>query len=340
MTNSPSLQEIAAQLVAPHKGILAADESLGTIEKRLAKIGLPSSEENRRAYREHLFTTPNIEAYLGGVILFDDTIHQQASDGISFPSLLTERGIIPGIKVDKGGWRLPFHPDELVTEGLDGLHDRLKEYFDLGARFTKWRGIFGIGDGRPSDYAIRTNADALARFATLSQEAGLVPIVEPEVLLDGNHTILESEAATRRVLDVVFSTIQAAKADLTGMLLKPNFVTSGLAVPDDQQASDEEVAERTITVFRSAIPESVPGIVMISGGQSPVVATRRLSVITRMFRDLPWPISFSYGRALQGEAIETWQGDPANVPAAQQVFLSRLKLVAAARDGSYTDTME
>ncbi len=340
MPVSPTLQEIAKQLVAPHKGILAADESLGTIEKRFASIGLPSSEENRRAYRELLFTTPTIEQSLGGVILFDDTIRQSSSDGISFPSLLTERGIIPGIKPDKGGKPLPFHPNETVTEGLDGLRDRLKEYFDLGARFTKWRGIFGIGDGRPSDYAIRTNADALARFAALSQEAGLVPIVEPEVLLDGDHDILASEAATRRVLDVVFATLQAAKVELPGMVLKPNFVTSGLDVPDEHQASDEEVAERTITLFRSVVPDSVPGIVMISGGQSPVVATRRLSVIARMFRDLPWHLSFSYGRALQGEAIETWQGDPTNVSAAQQSFLHRLKLVAAARDGQYREDME
>lgn len=340
MTDSPSLQEIAQRLAAPHKGILAADESLGTIEKRFTTIGLPSSDENRRAYRELLFTTPEIEQYLGGVILFDDTIRQSSSDGISFPSLLTERGIIPGIKPDKGGKPLPFFPDETVTEGHDGLRARLKEYFDLGARFTKWRGIFSIGDGRPSDYAIRTNADGLARFAALSQEAGLVPIVEPEVLLDGSHDILASEQATRRVLDVVFSTLQAAKVELSGMVLKPNFVTAGLAVPESQQASDEEVAERTVTLFRAVVPEAVPSIVMISGGQSPVVATRRLNQINRIYQELPWQLSFSYGRALQGEAIETWQGDPANVPAAQQSFLHRLKLVAAARNGNYIDSME
>lgn len=340
MTNSPSLQKTAKQLMAPHKGILAADASLGTTEKRFKAVGLPSSPENRQAYNEMLFTTPNIEQYLNGIILFDEAIRSQSTDGISFASLLIERGIIPGIKVDKGAKVLPYYPEEKATEGLDGLRERLKEYADLGARFTKWRGVYSIGPGQPSDYIIRTNADAIARYAALAQEAGLVPIVEPEVLLDGTHTIRESEEATRRVLEITFSTLQAARIDLTGMLLKPNFITSGLEVPDDQQASDEEVAERTITVFRSVVPESVPGLVMISGGQSPVVATRRLNVIARMFRDLPWPLSFSYDRALRGEALETWQGNPENVPAAQQAFLHRLKLVAAARDGEYNESME
>src|SRR3989440_4746389 len=331
------LESTARALVAENKGILAADESDGTIKKRFDSIGVESREENRRAYRELIVTTEGIEEYISGVILFDETIRQSSTDGTPFPQLLERRGIIPGIKVDKGAKPLANAPGETVTEGLDGLRGRLEEYRGLGARFAKWRATYSIGDGIPSEYCVWTNAHALARYAGLSQEAGLVPIVEPEVLMDGDHTIDHSFEATSRVLHAVFTELRDQRVHFEGILLKPNMVLSGYSA--SQQASHDEVAEQTLRCFRRHVPAAVPGIVFLSGGQSDEDATANLNAING-HGPHPWELSFSYGRALQAPALKAWGGDPANVEAAQKAFSRRAEFNSAARSGSYAPEME
>jgi fructose-bisphosphate aldolase, class I len=327
------IESIARLLVTAGKGILAADESTGTIEKRFRTVGVQSTRETRRAYRNLLLTTPGIEAHLSGVILFDETIRQAADDGATFVELLTSRGIIPGIKVDLGAKPLAGAPGEKVTDGLDGLRERLAAYCDLGARFTKWRAVIGIGSDLPSDYTIRVNAHALARFAALSQEAGLVPIVEPEVLMDGDHAIERSFEATSRTLETVFTELVLQRVKLEGMLLKPNMVVSGYECRE--QATHAEVAAWTIRALRRHVPAAVPGIVFLSGGQSDEDATANLVALNRVGGQ-PWQLSFSFGRALQAAALKAWAGDPANVPAAQRVFADRAALTGAARSGIWS----
>src|SRR5256714_14350115 len=280
MTDVAELEATAKALVAEGKGILAADESDGTIKKRFDSIGIESTEESRRAYRDMLFTTEGAEEFISGVILFDETIRQSYADGTPFPKLLESKGIIPGIKVDKGAKPLALAPGETITEGLDGLRERFEEYRGLGARFAKWRAVYSIGDGRPSEYAVWTNAHALARYAALAQEADLVPIVEPEVLMDGTHTIEESYRVTARVQHAVFTELRDQRVDLEGMLLKPNMVLSGYDCPE--QASVQEVAEQTIRCLRHHVPPAVPGIVFLSGGQSDEAATEHLDAINRL----------------------------------------------------------
>jgi fructose-bisphosphate aldolase, class I len=331
------LNTIAAAIVAPGKGILAADESSGTIEKRFRSIDVASTEEHRRAYRELLFATDGAGEFISGVILFDETIRQAAADGTPFPVLLDRQGIIPGIKVDKGAKALAGFPGEKVTEGLDGLRGRLAEYRDLGAKFTKWRAVITIGDGIPTSTCIDANAEALARFAALSQEAGLVPIVEPEVLMDGGHTIQRCFEVTADTLASVFAALRAHRVGFDGMLLKPNMVLSGSECPE--QAGVQEVAEATVRCLRDNVPASVPGIVFLSGGQSDEAATAHLNAMNRLGPQ-PWQLSFSYGRALQAPALKAWKGEPANGPAAQRAYYHRARLNGAARFGRYSEEME
>ncbi|MCC9075208.1 fructose-bisphosphate aldolase class I [Litorilinea aerophila] len=331
------LEATARALVAPGKGILAADESTGTIKKRFDTIHLESTPETRRAYRELLFTTDGVEEFISGVILYDETIRQQAQDGTPLPQVLSRRGIIPGIKVDKGAKDLAGFPGEKVTEGLDGLRERLAEYRELGARFAKWRAVIDIGDGIPTRTCIMANAHALARYAALCQEAGLVPIVEPEVLMDGSHDIERCAEVTEATLRAVFGELYEARVYLEGTLLKPNMVIAGKKCP--RQASTQEVAEATVRILRRAVPAAVPGIVFLSGGQSPVQATENLNAMNAMGSH-PWELSFSYGRALQEPVLQAWRGDPANVAAAQQAFYHRARCNSAARYGKYTPAME
>lgn len=335
--DTQELASVARALVAGGKGILAADESSGTIKKRLASINLESTEENRRAYRDLLFTSPGVEEHISGVILFDETIRQQALDGRPFPALLAARGMLPGIKVDKGAVPLPGAPAEKLVEGLDGLRPRLEEYRGLGARFTKYRAVITIGEGIPSPYCIAANAEALALYAAYSQEAGLVPIVEPEVLMDGDHSIERCELVTRDTLESVFHHLSLAGVLLDGMLLKPNMVISGKG--NERQAGVQEVAEATVRTLLRSVPAAVPGIVFLSGGQSPEQATEHLSAMNRM-GPCPWELSFSYGRALQEHSLKAWQGEPSNVPQAQQVFAERSRLNGLARFGKYSRDME
>ena len=335
-----STNELAATaraLVAEGKGILAADESTGTITRRLDTIQVASTPENRRAYREMLFTAPEVEAYISGVILYDETIRQQGSDGTPFPALLAARGIMPGIKVDTGTADLAGFAGEKITEGLDGLGKRLDDYRGIGARFAKWRAVITIGPGCPTAYGIAANAHALARYAALSQQAGLVPIVEPEVLMDGDHTIARCAEVTHLTLRRVFDELHAHRVQLEGILLKPNMVLSGKDCA--QQAGVEDVATATLDCFRRTVPAAVPGIVFLSGGQSAVRATEHLNAMNRRGGQ-PWELSFSYGRALQGPVLEAWQGQPANVPAAQEFFRQRAKCNGAARFGKYAGDME
>ena len=331
------LHETARALVAEGKGILAADESGGTIKKRFDSIGLESTEENRRAYRDMLFTTPGVEDYISGVILFDETIRQQALDGTPFPELLASKGIIPGIKVDEGAKPLAGAEGETVTEGLDGLRARLEEYRGLGARFAKWRATYTITDDLPSDYCIWTNAHALARYAALCQEAGIVPIVEPEVLQDGTHTIERSYHVTCRVLAAVYTELYDQKVDVEGMLLKPNMVLSGYSASG--RAGVEEVADSTLRCFYKHVPAAVPGIVFLSGGQSDEDATAHMNAMNAKGPH-PWEISFSYGRALQAPAIKAWGGKAENVEAGQRAYYHRAKMNSAARTGAYAPAME
>jgi fructose-bisphosphate aldolase, class I len=334
---SDQLRQTAEALVAPGKGILAADESGGTIKRRFEAIGVESTEENRRAYRDLLFTAEGAEQWISGVILFDETIRQQSSDGTPFPQLLESKGVIPGIKVDKGAKPLANARDETITEGLDGLRERFEEYRSLGARFAKWRGVYSIGGGRPSEYAVWTNAHALARYAALAQNAGLVPIVEPEVLMDGTHTIERAYHVTSRVQHAVFTELRDQRVELEGMLLKPNMVLAGYESP--QQASVQEVAEQTIRCLRHHVPAAVPGIVFLSGGQSDELATEHLNAIVSLGPQ-PWQLSFSYGRALQAPAQKAWAGSAGNVAAAQQAYLERARLNGLARDGRYSPELE
>jgi fructose-bisphosphate aldolase class I len=331
------LERTARALVAPGKGILAADESSGTIKKRFDSIGVESSEENRRSYREMLFTTPGMDEFISGVIMFDETIRQSTAGGVAFPKVLESLGVIPGIKVDRGAKPLAGFPGETVTEGLDGLRERLAEYRERGARFTKWRAVITIGDGIPTQTCIDANAEALARFAALSQEAELVPIVEPETLMDGDHTIDRHYDATRRTLEAVFDRLFVHRVELTGTLLKTNMVLSGKSAPE--QAGVEEVARWTLRVLRESVPPAVPGIVFLSGGQSDEAATAHLSEMNRI-GGVPWELSFSYGRALQAPALKAWAGKGENIEAGQRAFYQRARLNGAARSGSYTSDME
>jgi fructose-bisphosphate aldolase, class I len=331
------LQSTAEALVAEGKGILAADESTGTIKKRLDSIGVESTEETRRAYRDLLFTTEGAEEFISGVIFFDETIRQSTSDGTPFPKLLENKGIIPGIKVDIGAKPLALTDGETITEGLDGLRGRLDEYRELGARFAKWRATYSIAPEKPSEYCVWTNAHALARYAALCQEAGLVPIVEPEVLQDGTHTIAESRKATGRVLQAVYTELHDQRIDFRGTLLKPNMVLSGYEA--SERASVEEVADVTLECFYKHVPAAVPGIVFLSGGQSDEDATINLNAMNA-HGPHPWQLSFSYGRALQAPALKAWGGKPENVEAAQRAYYHRAKMNGAARTGMYAPEME
>jgi fructose-bisphosphate aldolase class I len=331
------LAATARALVAPGKGILAADESDGTIKKRFDSIGVESTEDNRRAYREMLFTTEGAGDHISGVILFDETIRQSSADGTAFPRLLEQQGIIPGIKVDKGAKALANAPGEKITEGLDGLRERLAEYVGFGARFTKWRAVITIGEDIPSEYCFWTNAHALARFAALSQEAGLVPIVEPEALMDGDHSIERSYSVTSRMLNAVFTELHDQRVELEEMLLKTNMVLSGYEASD--RAGVEEVAEQTLRCLRRNVPAAVPGIVFLSGGQSDEDATAHLSAMNAI-GGAPWELSFSYGRALQAPALKAWAGEEANLPRAQEAYLHRARMNGLARSGSYRPELE
>ncbi|MEQ9010051.1 class I fructose-bisphosphate aldolase [Algiphilus sp.] len=331
------LEETARKMVAPGRGILAADESTGTIKKRFDSIQVESTEENRRAYRDLLFTTPGAEEYISGVILFEETLYQKTSDGTPFAKLLADRGIVPGIKVDKGAKALAGAPGETVTEGLDGLRERLTDYFQAGARFAKWRAVITIGDGMPTDYAIATNAHALARYAALCQEANIVPIVEPEVLMDADNTIEVCEDVTRRVLDATFAELIKQRVVLEGMVLKPNMVISGKQCP--QQADVETVAAATLRTLMRCVPSAVPGIAFLSGGQSDALATQHLDAMNKR-GSAPWALTFSYGRALQAAALKAWGGQSSNVEAAQKAFFHRAKLNGLAATGRYSEAME
>ena len=331
------LRATATALVAPGKGILAADESSGTIKKRFDSIQVESTEDRRRDYRELLFTTEGAAEFISGVILYDETLRQHTADGTPLPEVLSGQGVIPGIKVDTGTTGLAGFEGEKITEGLDGLAKRLAEYRELGARFTKWRAVITIGEHIPSLTCIQANAEALGRFAALSQEAGLVPIVEPEVLMDGDHTIERCDRVTRDTLAEVFGALRRHRIRFDGMLLKPNMVLSGGDCPT--QAGVEEVARATVDALVDTVPASVPGIVFLSGGQSDEAATAHLNAMNRL-GGAPWQLSFSYGRALQAPALKAWKGETANGPAAQRAFLHRARLNGAARSGSWTEAME
>jgi fructose-bisphosphate aldolase class I len=337
--NIDELKSVAQAIVAKQKGILAADESNPTIKKRFDSIKVESTEENRRRYREILFTTEGIERYIGGVILFDETLRQSSRDGMPFAQLLSGRGIIPGIKVDKGAKALALHPGNKVTEGLDGLRDRLAEYKQLGAKFAKWRAVIEIDEQNvPSTYAIRANAHALARYAALCQEADIVPIVEPEVLMDGAHDIERCNVITSQMLESVFSELNAHGVLYEGMLLKPNMVIPGMKCPN--RTSAEEVAQASVRCLRRYVPAAVPGIVFLSGGQSAEDATDNLNAMNAMNANPPWQLSFSYGRALQAPVLAAWKGQESNVAEAQRAFFKRCQLNGLAREGIYSRAME
>jgi fructose-bisphosphate aldolase class I len=338
MDYAKQLRETAKAMVAPGKGILAADESSGTIKKRFDTINLESTEENRRSYREMLFTTPGAEDYISGVIMYDETIRQGLKDGTPFAQVLENRGVIPGIKVDKGAVQLPRSPEEKVTEGLDGLRQRLVEYREMGARFTKWRGVIDIiGADIPTPYCLSVNAQALARYAVLCQEEGLVPIVEPEVLMDRDHTIERCYQVTCDTLQRVFAELYAQRVVFEEMLLKPNMVVPGKK--SSAQVDHKTVAEMTISALRTCVPAAVPGIVFLSGGMSDEDATARLNEMNKLGPH-PWELSFSYGRALQAAALDAWKGDPANFEAGQKAFFHRAKMNGLARSGDYAESME
>ena len=328
----------ARALVAPGKGILAADESFGTIEKRFKTIELESTEENRRSYREMLFTTEGLEGAISGVILFDETIRQTGSDGTRLAEVLSAKGMVPGIKVDKGTTSLAGFPGEKVTEGLDGLGRRLVEYKDLGAKFTKWRAVIGISEHTPTHYCINANAHAMARYAAMAQEQGFVPIVEPEVLMDGDHSIERCYDATARTLHATFRELFEAGVELEGTLLKTNMVLSGKDAPE--QAGVEEVADATVRCLLEHVPPALPGVVFLSGGQSDEKATEHLNAINQHEDAGPWELSFSYGRALQAPALEAWKGDASNIAAGQEALQKRARLNGAARFGRYSPDME
>ncbi|MDQ6630289.1 MAG: fructose-bisphosphate aldolase class I [Verrucomicrobiota bacterium] len=331
------LETVANSLVAPGKGILAADESNPTITKRFDTIGLKSTEENRRAYRETLFGTPSLNEFISGVILFEETLRQKNSRGVSLAEALTEQQIIPGIKVDKGVEPIPNFPEEKVTAGLDGLRERLAEYYQLGARFTKWRAVISIGEKVPTDFGRKMSARGLACFAALSQEAGMVPIVEPEVLMDGAHTIERCAEVTEEILHKVFYELREQRVRLEQMLLKPSMVISGEDC--SEQAGIEDVAEKTLRCLRRTVPAAVPGVVFLSGGQSDALATAHLNAMNKL-NHVPWQLSFSYGRALQAPALKIWKGAAANISAAQKALYHRAKCNSLARYGHYFAEME
>ena len=334
-----SLEGIAQAMVARGRGILAADESAPTIKRRFDSIGLESTEESRRTWRELLITAPGGGECLSGMILFDETLRQSTSDGVPFPQALESQGILPGIKVDTGAKDLAGHPGEKVTEGLDGLRERLAEYVGLGAKFAKWRAVITIGaDGRPSAACIHANSHALARYAAHCQEAGVVPIVEPEVLMDGDHTIERCHEVTVRAQREMYAEMEAQGVHLPGTILKPSMVVSGNTCAE--QAGVDEVAERTVACLRDAVPASVPGVVFLSGGQSATLATAHLNAMNALSAELPWMLSFSYGRALQDPALRAWAGKAANAGRAQALLAARERLNALACLGRYTDAME
>jgi len=362
--NPQSLIDTARQLFADHKGLLAMDESDPTCNKRFAKLGIPQTVDARRAYRELIITTPGLGESISGVILYDETIRQQKKDGTPFLKILADVGIIPGIKVDTGAKDLAAHPGEKITEGLDGLRDRLKEYFQMGARFAKWRAVITIGDGLPSRSGLEANAHALARYAALCQEAGLVPIVEPEVLMDGDHTLEICRKVTEEVLRNVFIQLNCQRVLLEGMILKPNMVLPGLTCPPhkevkevgvgeqqyqvrlkdrqpDESSDVAEVADATVKCLLRTVPAAVPGIAFLSGGQSAEPASARLNAMNVLFKSrLPWALAFSFARAIQQPALEIWRGQETNVKAAQQALLHRSRCNRAARRGEYTAAME
>ena len=335
--NTVELGATARALVAKNRGILAADESTSTIKKRFDSIKLESTEENRRAYREMLFSAPGAQQYISGVIMYDETLRQRTKDGVPFATYLAQNGMLPGIKVDMGAKPLAGFAGETITEGLDGLRERLAEYSKLGAKFAKWRAVIDIGSGIPSRYAVDANAEALARYAALCQEAGIVPIVEPEVLMDGAHNLERCEEVTNVVLDSVFSHLFAARVALEGMVLKPNMVVSGKK--SSQKASPEQVAEATVRTLRRQVPSAVPGIAFLSGGQSPVEATLHLNLMNAA-GPLPWALTFSYGRALQENALNAWGGKSAGYSGGQQALFIRAKLNGLAAVGAYKGSME
>jgi fructose-bisphosphate aldolase, class I len=339
MGSAASLNEVARALVAPGKGILAADESGGTIKKRFDSINVESTEDRRRAYREMLFTTKGAADFVSGVILFDETIRQNASDGRPLAKILEEQGIIPGIKVDAGAKQLAKSPDETVTEGLDGLRERLVEYRGLGAKFAKWRAVIDIkGDAIPTQYCLDTNAHALARYAALCQEEGIVPIVEPEVLMDGDHSIERCYQVTCDTLQTVFAQLYAQRVEFEGMLLKPNMVVPGKK-NKSYPATPELVAEKTISCFRTVVPGAVPGIVFLSGGQGDEEATANLNAMNKLGPH-PWELSFSYGRALQAPSLKAWRGEDVNAEAGQAAYLHRAHMNGLARSGAWTADAE
>lgn len=335
--NLNELNSVARAMVANGKGILAADESSPTIKKRFDLIDTESTEENRRRYREMLFTTPGMADYIGGVIMFDETIRQATADDVPFARYLADLGVVPGIKVDKGAKALAGFPGEKITEGLDGLRERLKEYYDLGARFSKWRAVIDIGKDIPTDFCLRANAHALARYAALCQEANIVPIVEPEVIMDGDHSLERCADVTSRALKLVFSELLDHRVELPGIVLKPNMVISGTEASG--RAGPVEVAKATLDVLKAHVPEDVPGIAFLSGGQSAEEATEHLGLMNQM-GPLPWELSFSYGRALQAPALDAWRGKESLFKSGQQAFGKRAKLNSLAHLGKYETAME
>jgi len=331
------LSKTAAAMVAKGKGVLAADESAGTCEKRFSSVGVECTEENRRTYRNLLFSTQGVEKYLSGVILFDETVRQKANDGSLIPQYLAKKGILPGVKVDKGLANIPFTNEEKVTEGLDGLQKRMKEYFDLGCRFAKWRAVITIGADIPTHTCLYANAHALARYAAICQEASIVPMIEPEVLLDGNHTAERSEEVHEATLRATYAAMAAYNVSLEHLILKTSMVVSGKSNP--RQAGVDEVAERTVRVLRRTVPAAQPGIVFLSGGQSDEAATAHLSAMAAM-NGLPWPLTFSYSRALQNPALKAWRGQAGNVAAAQKAFHHRAQMNGLASQGKWKAELE
>ncbi len=334
-----AILDTAQALIAADKGLLAMDESTPTCNRRFAALGIPQTDEARRAYRGMIVTTSNLGACISGAILYDETIHQQTNAGIPFVKVLIDAGIIPGIKVDSGAKDLAGHPGERVTEGLDGLRERLAGYSQMGARFAKWRAVIAVGNGIPSRGCIEANAQALARYAALCQEAGLVPVVEPEVLMDGDHTLARCAEITEEVLRAVFDQLYTQGVTLEGMILKPNMVVPGLAC--STQVTADEVADATARCLRRAVPAAVPGIAFLSGGQPSELASARLNAMNVRFKSrLPWALAFSFARAIQQPALEIWRGQDANVPAAQRALLHRANCNRAARRGEYSAEME
>ena len=334
-----AILETARALVAGDKGLLAMDESIPTCNRRFAALGIPQTDEARHDYRELIVTTPNLGQCISGAILYDQTIHQETNAGIPFVKVLIDAGIIPGIKVDAGAKDLAGHPGEKITEGLDGLRERLAEYSQMGARFAKWRAVIAVGNGIPSRGCIEANAQALARYAALCQEAGLVPVVEPEVLMDGDHTLARCAQITEEVLRAVFEQLYLQRVMLEGMILKPNMVVPGLAC--SAQATADEVADATVNCLLRAVPAAVPGIAFLSGGQPSELASARLNAMNVRFKGhLPWALAFSFARAIQQPALEIWRGETSNVPAAQQALFHRADCDRAARRGEYTAAME